>query len=716
MKHTIKAFLILLVVISLISCNNLLTNLTETDVSEANAGPGNTLVITLPFSSESARSVAQSEIGSYLVRIATTNVQRSEDYHSYEKTVTPDNPTAAFTDVPSGTYEVSVMGYQRNAGPSGLKLIIASGYTGGVAVTPTQTATAEVNMELCCEWCFYIGTDPEEEPEKWQSTLWRYDEHINTGTYISGYNRWLNQDRSIIEKDDKTLYLVGWTKNTQYPALTAETYDTVMAQLENDGATVYQVLGTESVTEPCVFYSLYCENTTAHPISTITFKNLYEPDLYELSVYCLAEKTTYRLPGYDKVFVASDYHSGGRNAWIKSGTGPTDGYARSAGSTITLSNYYTDATNKVAVLYAAEERPVVIFNANSDSDEWATHQQYTEYGYFASTTVTGTLNLKEAFDDDYTAWLFNSDESAAGYNSLKGNPHGHFKEWSWSDEDAFDNDVVSYSYSSRPTATAVWDTWGTKAWNGTPAIGDIVFNDGSMTPYSAGLTLTQDQKDNAIGVIFYIGNQLNDPGMIDERCLIAGLKVSNSMTWCTDNPPSKDLNIQTMQTYIEYAGGELDGFGNHLNGMYSLDKLVSAIRGTDGNGSIETSAVLAKHPAFNYAANYSQSATNLESYDTCWYLPTIAEVYKLYQSGTTFYSAYNMVKDSSVYPGNINAQSGPNLWTSSTVYIEEEGNYSRFLSWGAADMFGKAPREGTTYFTLPIFDLFAFNKSQGYSD
>lgn len=40
-------------------------------------------------------------------------------------------------------------------------------------------------------------------------------------------------------------------------------------------------------------------------------------------------------------------------------------------------------------------------------------------------------------------------------------------------------------------------------------VGDIVFNDGSATPYTTELTLTPEQKDAAIAVIFYVGTGLN---------------------------------------------------------------------------------------------------------------------------------------------------------------------------------------------------------------
>ena len=41
------------------------------------------------------------------------------------------------------------------------------------------------------------------------------------------------------------------------------------------------------------------------------------------------------------------------------------------------------------------------------------------------------------------------------------------------------------------------------------AVGDIVFNDGSATPYTSGMTITDEQKTAAIALIFYKGTGLN---------------------------------------------------------------------------------------------------------------------------------------------------------------------------------------------------------------
>ena len=49
-------------------------------------------------------------------------------------------------------------------------------------------------------------------------------------------------------------------------------------------------------------------------------------------------------------------------------------------------------------------------------------------------------------------------------------------------------------------------------WEGVYEVGDIVFSDGSATPYSNTLSLSDAQKGAAIAIIFYKGTTLNKPG------------------------------------------------------------------------------------------------------------------------------------------------------------------------------------------------------------
>ena len=58
-------------------------------------------------------------------------------------------------------------------------------------------------------------------------------------------------------------------------------------------------------------------------------------------------------------------------------------------------------------------------------------------------------------------------------------------------------------------------------------VGDIVFSDGSATPYEDGLTLTDEQKSKAVAVIFYAGSASD---ILGAKTLGVGLKNTNDET------------------------------------------------------------------------------------------------------------------------------------------------------------------------------------------
>ncbi len=176
---------------------------------------------------------------------------------------------------------------------------------------------------------------------------------------------------------------------------------------------------------------------------------------------------------------------------------------------------------------------------------------------------------------------------------------------------------------------------GTKLPSEAKAVGDIVFNDGSAISYSAGLTLTDDQKKAAIAVIFYVGNGLNSdaadgtPDNVTSRTLGVGLKHNQTgLKWCTPNAnaifygtgrisciPSGESSALTLDAF--------DGSGDK-NGSDNFETVASFL-GINNDTEVE-----AKYPAFYFAKNYKDTATNLTaSYEAGWYLPSFAEFYAI---------------------------------------------------------------------------------------
>jgi surface protein len=143
------------------------------------------------------------------------------------------------------------------------------------------------------------------------------------------------------------------------------------------------------------------------------------------------------------------------------------------------------------------------------------------------------------------------------------------------------------------------------------AVGDIVFSDGSATPYTADLTLTEEQKAAAIAVIFYVGTDCSNDST--SRTLGVGLAQNHGgLAWCLDSANAFEVNITTIQESDKDGSDNLSQIGEFLN---------------DNNDT----GTADKYPAFYFAENYSGTATNLgETYADGWYLPAKAELQKIY--------------------------------------------------------------------------------------
>nr|WP_318706245.1 hypothetical protein [uncultured Treponema sp.] len=165
---------------------------------------------------------------------------------------------------------------------------------------------------------------------------------------------------------------------------------------------------------------------------------------------------------------------------------------------------------------------------------------------------------------------------------------------------------------------------GTKAPDVAKAVGDIVFNDGSATPYTAELTLSDEQKAAAIAVIFKV-----DGG----KTLGVGLKHNRSgLAWCTKDAKAYNTNIKTIQCPASGAAGNLT-FTGDTDGSDNLEQIAAFLT---KNELENDTADASKYPAFYFAKNYKTTATNLTSaYENGWYLPTIAELFDIWKVKAT---------------------------------------------------------------------------------
>ena len=176
---------------------------------------------------------------------------------------------------------------------------------------------------------------------------------------------------------------------------------------------------------------------------------------------------------------------------------------------------------------------------------------------------------------------------------------------------------------------------GSKAPNKAKAVGDIVFTDGSATPYSEGLELTDEQKDAAVAVIFYVGTGCSNNG--ENRTLGVGLhKSSEKYAWATGKIEFTGLEIALSGK----TAAESTENGNELQtankaGTWDIDtstfvdgsKGWDVICGVDENAS---STAETNYPAFHWCNTYG-STYSLSGYANGWYMPTLAEFSMMYR-------------------------------------------------------------------------------------
>lgn len=205
---------------------------------------------------------------------------------------------------------------------------------------------------------------------------------------------------------------------------------------------------------------------------------------------------------------------------------------------------------------------------------------------------------------------------------------------------------------ANPAGAGGSEILGTKAPDVAKAVGDIVFNDGSATPYTAELTLSDEQKAAAIAVIFKV-----DGG----KTLGVGLKHNRSgLAWCTDDAKAYNRKINTIQCPASGDTGNLT-FTGDTDGSDNLEQIASFLT-TAGLENDTTDA--SKYPAFYFAKNYKNTATNLgAAYENGWYLPTVAELFDIWKVKATVDAASSLCGGS---------QFGNSIYWSSSQYASAD--------------------------------------------
>ena len=198
-----------------------------------------------------------------------------------------------------------------------------------------------------------------------------------------------------------------------------------------------------------------------------------------------------------------------------------------------------------------------------------------------------------------------------------------------SDESVIQSDVIPDS--ARVAAEA-----GKLGMYGKPyAKGDVLFDDGSATPITSDISLTDTQKEHAIAVIFFVGKALNSANTQsqDTRTLGVGLTHSNNkLKWCDSAANGNKYIIEPIKCSSKSSNGQYSCTGDR-NGSDNLDQMSDFLKKQQSGGVADDTATSSLYPAFYWARNYGSSQTILSGtdYEDGWYLPTVAEMYAIYQ-------------------------------------------------------------------------------------
>ena len=136
------------------------------------------------------------------------------------------------------------------------------------------------------------------------------------------------------------------------------------------------------------------------------------------------------------------------------------------------------------------------------------------------------------------------------------------------------------------------------------AVGDFVLKDGTI--------LSKDETPESGTVAAVIVRAAAD----GKPALGVGI-VRTKLAWCTESAIGYNTNITALQ------GDEISGYMDGRDGWEKLKAACSDAEKNPGN-----------YPAWNYSLTYAKNNGLTGDLATGWYLPTVAELYTIYQNKT----------------------------------------------------------------------------------
>lgn len=163
-------------------------------------------------------------------------------------------------------------------------------------------------------------------------------------------------------------------------------------------------------------------------------------------------------------------------------------------------------------------------------------------------------------------------------------------------------------------------------------IGDVILKNGTFVSYDDVDQMTDAQKSMAVAVIYGYKTELTETGT-ESYALGVGLDYSNNLAWCSSSSPGYNMDFEGLQSsYIDNYVYDENGnekkvyqFTGNVDGSDDWEYICSM-------DSVGTADSATYYPAWNYVINYGKNKQFKGFYKNNWYMPSMKELYKLYQS------------------------------------------------------------------------------------
>ncbi len=193
----------------------------------------------------------------------------------------------------------------------------------------------------------------------------------------------------------------------------------------------------------------------------------------------------------------------------------------------------------------------------------------------------------------------------------------------------------------------------------TPVVGDIILTDGTTFDVANLASYTTDESNKPVAIVA----GFNAKGAV----LGLGLQKSGStLFWAPIGTTGYTTNFTDI--IAKYAGDSDNGytFTGDLDGSDNWEYICSV----DSEGTKDAAK---NYPAFNFANTYGTNQSYTGDLATGWYIPSIAELYKVYQNKTTLQTSLTAVGGFTIGTGNY--------WSSS----QSSNNYNYVYDLGFSD-------------------------------